>query len=345
MSIRFAAIGANHNHIFNQCSVLLAAGAEMVWYFDDEPGRINQFAERYPQVPLARSIEEILEDESLHLIACSVIPDERAAIGIRAMQHGKDFLTSKPGFTTLEQLEAARRVQAETGKFYSVYFGERLGNPSTVKAGELVHAGFIGQVIQTTGFGPHRLLGLVDRPDWSFQSKRHGGILVDLASHQIDQFLYFTGSTSAELVASHIGNLKFHQFPDMEDFGDILLRSESATGYIRVDWLTPTGLGVWGDVRLYILGTEGYIELRKYIDIEGRPGSNHLFLVDGKTSRYIDCSDVEMPFARQFIQDILNRTETAMPGAHTFLASELALQAQAQAEWIKPPVMKQPASD
>jgi len=331
MSIRIAAIGLSHYHIYNQVKALLSGGAELVWFYGTEPDRAAEFAERYPQAKQARSIDEILEDESIHLVASAVIPSERAPLGIRVMQHGKDYSCAKPGFVSLEQLAAVKQVQAETGRIYAVHFGERLDNLATNKAGELVRAGAIGQVIQTTGFGPHRLLGHVPRPEWSFDKQYFGGIINDLASHQVDQFLYFTGSTSAEVVTAQVGNFHFRQFPNFEDFGDLVVRSDRATGYVRVDWLTPKGLDTWGDVRLFLLGTEGYIELRKNIDVAGRAGDNHLFLVDQQGTHYIDCSDTALPYGRQFVEDVLNRTETAMPQAHCFLACELALAAQQMA--------------
>jgi hypothetical protein len=104
------------------------------------------------------------------------------------------------------------------------------------------------------------------------------------------------------------------------------------TGYIRVDWFTPDGLATWGDGRLTILGTDGFIEIRKNIDIGGRAGGNHLFLVDNMNTRYIDCRDVPLPYGEQLVSDIVNRTETAMPQAHCFLATELILKAQKQAQ-------------
>ena len=331
MTIRIAAVGFAHNHIFNLVGTLLDAEAELVWYYDEDAARSAQFVQRFPQAQRAETLEQILEDETIHLVVSAAVPNERASLGIRAMQHDKDYLCAKPGFTSLEQLADVRRVQRQTGRIYSVYFGERLHNPATVKAGELVHAGAIGQVIQTVGFGPHRLLGHVSRPEWAFDRRVFGGVINDLASHQIDQFLFFTGSTSADIVSAHIGNFKHTQFPLMHDFGDITLRSPSATGYIRVDWLTPRGLDTWGDVRLFILGTDGYIELRKNTDIAGREGSNHLFIVDHDSARYIDCQAVPMPFASQLIQDVCNRTETAMLQDHAFLASELALKAELMA--------------
>ncbi|MBI1256174.1 MAG: gfo/Idh/MocA family oxidoreductase [Chloroflexi bacterium] len=334
MSIRFAAIGLSHNHVFGQVNVLLKAGAELVWFWGEEPERVVEFGERFPQAKQARSIDEILDDPTIDLVVSAPIPRERAALGVRVMQHGKDFLTAKPAFTSLEQLAEARRVQAETGRIFDVFFAERLDNPSTVKAAELARSGAIGQVIQTVGFGPHKLLNHGYRPDWSFDIQYYGGILNDLASHQIDQFLYFTQSTSAEIVQAQVGNFRFHQFANFEDFGDFNIRSDRATGYVRVDWLTPEGLGVWGDVRLFVQGTEGYIELRKNIDIAGRAGTNHLFMVDQHETRYIDCSGLHLPFAEQLIADVQNRTETAISQAHVFLTCELILKAQEMAKKI-----------
>jgi predicted dehydrogenase len=328
--IRFGVIGTNHNHIYGQTNLLLKAGAELVSFFGKEPDLSAQFSSAYPQARQAQSAEEVLEDESIHLIVSAAIPDERAPLGIQAMRHGKDFMSDKPGFVSLEQLEDVRRVQAGTGRIFSIDFSERLDVPSAVKAGELVQAGAIGKVVQTIGMGPHRAR-MDTRPDWFFTTKRYGGIITDIGSHQADQFLFYTGSTEAEVVSAQVGNFKYPQYPEFEDFGDVTLRGNGGTGYIRIDWYTPDGLDTWGDGRLFILGTEGYIELRKYADITGRPGGNHLFLVDHHGMQYINCQDADLPYGRQLIHDIIHRTETAMPQAHCFLASELAIKAQTMA--------------
>ena len=332
-TIRFAVIGINHPHIYGQVNLLLRAGAEFVSFYAPEADLSVQFEAEYPQAQQARSVEEILTDETVQLIVTAAIPNERAAVALAAMQHGKDVMSDKPGFTTLAQLAEVRQVQQETGRIYSICFSERLENSATVKAGELVQAGAIGRVVQTIGLGPHQIR-LTTRPDWFFRRQQYGGILTDIAAHQADQFLYFTGSTEAEVVAAQVANYKHPHYPELEDFGDMTLRGNGGSGYVRVDWYTPDGLGTWGDGRLTILGTEGYIELRKYCDIAGRPGGNHLFLVDQKGTHYVDCNEVDLPYGRQLVNDILNRTETAMPQAHCFLASELALQAEAQAQQL-----------
>lgn len=329
--VRFSAIEINHNHIYGQVRLLLRAGAEFVSFYATEPELIPEFSQAFPQARLVSSAAEILEDKTIQLVISAGIPCERAPLGMQVMKHGKDFMSDKPGFTTLEQLEQTRRVQAESKRIYSICFSERLEVGAAVQAGELIQAGAIGKVVQTVGLGPHRIHP-PERPDWFYRRASYGGILADIASHQVDQFLFYTGSTKAEVVAAQVGNFNHPQFPELEDFGDMLLRGDAGTGYIRVDWFTPQGLGKWGDGRLTIIGTDGYIELRKYIDIGGRAGDNHLFLVDQKGIRYIDCSQHALPYGKQLVADILNRTDTALPQALCFLASQLALEAEAKAQ-------------
>jgi len=328
--IRFAAIGLNHDHINGQVETVARGGGTLVSFYAKEPELVAKFTKRFSDAKLARSAQEIYDDSSIALIVSAAIPNERAGIAIEAVKHGKDVMLDKPGMTTIEQLAEVRRVQADTKRIVSIFYGERLENRGTVKAGDLVKAGAIGRVVQTAGFGPHRM-NPKTRPAWFFQRECYGGILCDIASHQFDQFLFFTGSTKAEIVASQVGNVNHPDHPGIEDFGDVMLRGDGGSGYIRVDWFTPDGLSTWGDGRLTVLGTEGFIEVRKNVDIGGRAGDNHVFLVDQKETRYIDCADVTLPYGERLVDDILNRTETAMPQAHTFLAQELALIAQRNA--------------
>jgi predicted dehydrogenase len=329
--IRFSVVGINHSHINSQVQAVQRGGGELISMYAKEPDLTAAFVKRFPQVKVVKSEKEILEDPSIQLVLSAAIPDERAPLGIRVMRAGKDYMADKPGITTLEQLAEVRKVQADTRRIYSIMYSERFENRATIKAGELVKAGAIGNVIQTIGLGPHRT-SLKTRPAWFFEKSRFGGILCDIGSHQADQFLYFTGSTRADVVASQVGNVHHQQYPNFEDFGDVMLRGDRGTGYIRVDWFTPDGLATWGDGRLTILGTNGFIEIRKNVDIGGRPGGSHLFLVDQKETRYIDSKDVALPYGEQLVADVLNRTETAMSQAHCFLATELMLRAQQQAQ-------------
>ena len=331
--IRFSVININHNHIYGMVDAVTRGGGQLVSFYAKEANLVAEFNKRYPQAKLAASKQEILEDNSIQLIMSSGIPVERAPLGIEVMQHGKDYLVDKPGITQLKQLAAVKKVQQATGRIYSIMYSERFENRATVKAGELVKQGAIGQVIQTIGLGPHRM-NIPSRPEWFFDKHYYGGIITDIGSHQFDQFLFFTGSTEASIVASQTGNVHYPQYPQFEDFGDVMIKGNKGMGYIRVDWFTPDGLKSWGDGRLTILGTEGYIEVRKNIDIAGPDGGNHLYLVNQKETRFIDCNKEPLPFGQQLVDDILNRTETAMPQAHCFLATELALLAQKNARVI-----------
>jgi len=302
-----------------------------VSFYAKEPDLAEAFAKRYPQAKLAKSEKEILDDKAIHLVVSASIPIDRAPLGVEVMRHGKDYMLDKPGIITLKQLEEVKKVQKETKRIYSIMYSERLENRATVKAGELVKEGAIGKVIQTIGLGPHRM-NIKSRPEWFFKNNMYGGILCDIGSHQFDQFLFFTGSNQASVVSSQVGNVHYPQYPEFEDFGDVMLRGNEGTGYVRVDWFTPDGLSTWGDGRLTILGTDGFMELRKNCDIGGREGGNHLFLVNQKETRYIDCKEVQLTFGEQLVNDVVNRTETAMSQAHCFLATELALQSQKVAQ-------------
>lgn len=330
MSVRFAVIGINHGHIYGQIQHMLNAGAEFVSWFASEPELAAAFGQKFDAVPEAESEQQILEDPSVQIVLSAAIAGQRAPLGIRVMRHGKDYMSDKPGITTLDQLAEVRRVQAETGRIYSICYSEHYDSACTVKAGELVRAGAIGRVVQTMGVGPHRA-GVKGRPEWFFKKDGYGGVLTDIGSHQVEQFLFFTDSTEAEVVSSLVANYKYPEYPELEDFGEMTLRGNGGHGYVRVDWYTPDGLSTWGDGRLTILGTEGYVELRKYVDVARAKKGENLFIVDGQGERYIDCAGTPLPYGRQLVQDVLDRTETHCSQERTFLAMELALLAEARA--------------
>lgn len=327
--VRFAAIGLNHGHVYGQVALLLKQGATLAAVYAPEPDLLAAFAKRYPQAAVARSEREILDDASIQLVVSAAIPDERAPLGVRVMRAGKDFMADKPGVTTLAQLAEIRRVQAETGRIYSILYGGRLETPATQKAVELVRAGAIGTVLQTLGTGPHRIGA--NRPDWFWRTNRCGGVIGDLGTHQVDYFLTFTGATRGEVVASQAGNLHHPDRRDFQDFGDAMLRGPSGSGYFRVDWFTPGGVATFGDSRLIVMGTDGYLEVRPNVDLAGRAGGGHVFLVDQKETRYIDARATALPYGPRLLDDIANRTETAMTQAHTFLVAQLVLEAQTRA--------------
>jgi predicted dehydrogenase len=339
-SIRFGVCGMSHDHIHGMIKAVERGGGELVAAWGAEADKLATFASRYPKVRIVKDQDALLDDKSLQLVLSSQIANERAGIGIRAMKRGKDFLADKPGITTLEDLALVRTTIAETAHMYAIMYSERLEVPAAVHAGELIRRGAIGKVIQTINIAPHQIQqgaaggdagGASKRPDWFWNDVQFGGILCDIGSHQIDQFLYYTGSTSADVVASQVANVHHPNRPHFQDFGDMMLRGNQGFGYVRLDWFTPDGLGTWGDGRLFILGTQGYIEARKYTNVGVSKQGNQLFVVDGQRARHIDCSQGPLPFGPQFVADILNRTQHAQDQEQCLLAAELSIKAQKNA--------------
>ncbi|MBM7570334.1 Gfo/Idh/MocA family protein [Aquibacillus albus] len=328
----FAAIALDHGHIYGMCNGLLEAGAQLKWVYDPDPEKIKAFKEKFPEVQVATSEEEILNDKEVRLVAAAAIPSKRCDLGLRVMDYGKDYFTDKTPFTSLEQLEKARQKTAETDKKYMVYYSERLHVESAVFAGQLIDEGAIGRVIQITGFGPHRL-NAPSRPNWFFEKEYYGGILCDIGSHQIEQFLFYTKNKDAKVASSKVANYNNPDHPELEDYGDATLVGDNgATQYFRVDWFTPDGLGTWGDGRTFILGTEGYIEIRKYIDVAREDSKDHLYLVTQEGEKHFHLTGkVGFPFFGELILDCINRTEHAMTQEHAFKAAELCLIAQKEA--------------
>ena len=329
----FAAIGLDHGHIYGQCEGLIQAGGTLRTVFDPDPAKTTAFKGRFPDVDIAADETTILDDPELKLVTSAIIPDQRGALDLRVLDAGKDYFVDKAPFTTFAQLEAARQKVAETGKKHLVYYSERLHVESAVFAGQLIGEGVIGHVLQVLGLGPHKI-GQTPRPDWFYKKEHYGGILCDIGSHQIEQFLFYSRAEDAAVTNARVENFAHLEYPELEDFGEASLVADNGTSnYFRVDWFTPQGLSTWGDGRLFVLGTEGTLELRKHTDVAREGSKDHLYLVTSEDEYHVPVAGkVGFPFFGELILDCLNRTEQAMTQAHTFKAAELALTAQRAAD-------------
>jgi len=328
---KVAAIGLDHGHIYGMCNGLSEAGAEIVLVYDPDPEKAEAFRQSFPGVRVAGSEQEVLESD-VKLVATAAIPSDRTGIGLRAMAYGKDFFADKTPLTQRKHLEEARAAVKSTKRKFFVYFSERLHVESAVYAEQLIEQGAIGKVVSVAGFGPHRL-NAPSRPGWFFDPERNGGILLDIGSHQIEQILYFAGAKDAQIVSSRLANYNCKAHETFYDYGDVTLTCDNgAAGYLRVDWFTPQGLGAWGDGRTTIVGTDGYIELRKYIDVARDAEGDHVYMVNHEGEHHFKAAGrCGFPFFGRMIRDCLDRTETAMCQDHIFRSVELALDAQESA--------------
>ena len=327
-----SAIGIDHGHIYGMTRNLLEAGASLEYVWDEDEARLEKFLNTFPDVKIAESPQKIYDSANTKMILTSTVASDRYKVGLEAHRHGKHFLSDKTGFTGLDAIEQARESVEKTGLLWSICFSERLQVESAILAGEIIKSGRIGKVIQVLNIAPHRAK-LHTRPDWFFVKEQYGGILCDIGAHQIDQILYYCGAREARIGFSQVGNYNHSRYPEFEDFGDATLQMENGlTGYFRVDWFTPDGLDAFGDGRTFVLGTKGYIEIRKYENITVSSKREHLFVVDEKKVEYIDAEgSTGFPYFGQLILDCLNGTDEALPRDHVFLTSRLAVEAQQKA--------------
>ncbi|MBR4673744.1 MAG: Gfo/Idh/MocA family oxidoreductase [Victivallales bacterium] len=331
---QFAAVQFEHGHIYGQISHFKSTGAKLKWIFDKRPDVLKTLAEKYPDAKVARSIEEILDDPQVKLVTAADVPCDRAALGIACMKAGKDYYTDKTPFTTLEQLAEVKRVVAETGRKYGVNYSERLGSEVAFVAGDMIEQGAIGKVVSIIGVGPHRMGAPSTRPAWFFKKAKCGGILIDIGSHQCEQFLHYAGAKDATVNYARVDNFHYPQFPEFEDFGEASLTSDNGVSfYYRVDWFTPDGLSNWGDGRTLIVGTDGYIELRKFVDVATGLGGNQMYYVNKVGEYHVNAQHtVGTPFFSKFVLDCINRTECAMTQERAFKAAELCMKCQQAAD-------------
>ena len=303
--------GTDHAHVVELTQQLVEAGATVRSIVATDAGIGPWLASQYPD---ARADDPYADD--IDVVVCAAIPSDRADIAIAAMRAGKDVVLDKPGITSREQLEAIRAAQAETGRRWLVVFGERLGVPAMIRADAIVRSGRIGTVLHTVGLGPHTL-NLKHRPEWFMDPARYGGILMDIGSHQVDQFLSFMGADNAEVIAASVHG--YDERPGCQVLGEALLRTpDGRSGYTRVDYFTPKGLGAWGDVRFAAVGTKGTVEVRSV--------DNTLIVVDAEQREVVDCSEQQIEWADTFV-----RGEMPIPQEHVYTVHDICLRAQALA--------------
>ncbi len=331
-SLNLAVLGIDHGHIFDMLDEMIKEGCNCNYFWTEgSPLTLKEFNKKYPNIKRVENKSDILIDNTVDMVLISSVPKDRAGLSIEVLNSGKDVMVDKPGCTTLDQLEDLKRTVKKTGKIWSVNFSERFHVAAVAKAEELVVEGKIGKVKQTIGTGPHRQ-GNYERPDWFYDRQSYGGIITDIGSHQIHQFLVFTNSNEVKINHSLVENTTKQDKPGFQDFGEVNLTGNQGHGYIRLDWFTPDALPTWGDGRLLILGDKGYIEIRKYTDLAKSEAGNHLYYANNQEVKHIDCRDVKLPYFRNLINDVLNRSETACSQELTYLTMEIAIKAQELAE-------------
>lgn len=328
----FSVCGLDHGHIFGMVNGLLEAGAKLCRVYDPDNEKVQDFVKSYPQAVPAQSEKDVLEDSSVSLIASAVKPCLRADFAVRTMKSGKHVFVDKPGFLTFEELESIRDTRDRTGKKFYIYFSERIHVEGSICAEELCRSGAVGKILNITILAPHRL-NPKTRPDWFWEKKQNGSIIQDIGCHQIEQFLTFSGSRTAIVARSSMANWNNPEHENFYDYGDCYLVGDNgATCFFKVDWFTPDGMGAWGDGRLFITGTKGCIEVRKYLDVAQSPESDHVYFTDAEGEHLIKAKGkYGFDYFGKIIRDCIDGTDSAIDPEITFEAMKIAIEAAGQA--------------
>lgn len=327
--IRVGVIGLDHIHGLVLAVRLWQAGATIARFHAEGSKNVAAMRLLGPKAK-SSSIDAIIEDPTIDLVVTAAIPRDRGSIAVRALRAGKHVVADKPGVTTLEGLAELDDAVAQSGKRWWVMFGERFENRAVAEACLRAQLGDVGRVVSVLGLGPHRM-GADGRPDWFWDAEATGGILVDIGSHQADQFLMATGARTAEVVTASVGNVASPRHPGMQDIGQMVITGGGAVGTHRVDYLSPTGLKTWGDGRLMIVGTDGTIEVRTNVDVAGRKGKEHLIVVDAKGTRRLDATVRKVDWAARCVADVVDGSDTFVTQDHVRAVCDLTLRAQAAA--------------
>jgi predicted dehydrogenase len=332
--MRFAVIGLSHVHALSMTEALLGLPEVACDGFapEDTPvarGFQSVFSDLRP-----RPREDLLGDPAIDLVLCADVNGLRGSVLAEALAAGKHVFVDKPPVTTLQDLETVERAAKKNGKLFFVYFGERLDNPLLLKTKQLIGEGRIGRVVNFIGLGPHKL-SIEHRPAWMFDPALYGGILNDIASHQVELFTWLTGQQVARF-RSRVGNFGTPQYPTFEDFGDAWFEGDGgATGYVRVDWFTPDALPTWGDIRQMLVGTEGTLEIRSNINVGSADAGPVLLLTTRESApEVVDPGDIDTAWAPKLVADIQDGVNRLMPHDRTFQALRTVLSMQSQAERI-----------
>jgi scyllo-inositol 2-dehydrogenase (NADP+) len=152
--------------------------------------------EKYPDVRVARTLEELLADKAIQLCVIATPNDSHYELARACLLAGRDVVVDKPFAPTLKESEELVRLAAGRGRLITVYQERRWdGDFGTVK--KIVQSGTLGTVVEYEcrydRFRPEPKVNA-----WRERADQLGaGILFDLGPHVIDQALLLFGEPRA----------------------------------------------------------------------------------------------------------------------------------------------------
>lgn len=257
--IRLAVAGMAHQHVLYVFDELaFQPDVRLVAASEPDPALREHHASRTGDVPVYTDHREMLARHDVDVVAVCGVYAQRADAVVGALDAGADVLADKPLCTSLEQLSAIEQAAKTSGRVVSVMF-EKRGYPVTLAARRLVADGVLGELTLVASTGPHKLR-YAERPPWFF-TEQYGGILADLAVHDVDMVLALTSGTDGHVVGS-VGKRAYPEHPSFSDHGAMLLVTGGVSATIDAHWLAPAAAAGNGNYVMRLVGTRGTAEMR-----------------------------------------------------------------------------------
>ncbi|MGQ9632259.1 MAG: Gfo/Idh/MocA family protein [bacterium] len=331
--MKFGIIGCQHGHIAQFIDEMLAIpGTEFLGIVEDDPWLAESLSRRY-DVPLLERREDLL-NLGVELVGSSARNDLKADLICYCLGRGLHVMVDKPLVITLGDLgrvmSAVEGSRAQLGLMLTERF-----NPPIAHLKNLIDRGELGRIVHFTILKPHKIVAST-RPPWHFVKSQNGGIIADLAIHDVDLLRWYLG---CEVKSFHAYESQYTLLdkPAFSDNAEIFLIMENgATAFLRPDWLMPDAYPTWGDGRIFCVGTEGCAEIRTTGDpFAGTPGE--LIVTTNKSApRKITPDPVGRNLAQDFIDRIEGRGICLLTHSEIFKSTETTLRIAEGAKRIEP---------
>jgi predicted dehydrogenase len=218
--IGVGSIGQHHARIYNDLD-----GVELAAVADPDEARRARAARRF-KVPTYQTHHELFAAERLDLVTVSVPTEHHHTVAMDAIACGLHVLVEKPLASTLEQADELIRAATARGVVLTVGHIERF-NPAVVALKQRLADGELGRIFQAQArrlspFPPYVL---------------DVGVVMDLATHELDIMRYLLGSEVVSLYAE-VGRNVHDTHEDM--LTGILRFENGVVGVLDINWLTPT---------------------------------------------------------------------------------------------------------
>ena len=213
-------MGRNHARVYHELPDI-----ELIGIADVDGARAQRLAYLCGTRPFV-NYQEMLERECPDAVSVAVPTQMHCAVVADALAAGAHVLVEKPIAASLDEADRLVAMAHDCQRILMVGHIERF-NPAAIELKRRLDLGELGRIFQIHA----RRLG-------PFPPRvRDVGVVVDLATHDLDVMRWLTGSEAVRLYAE----VKREVHTSREDLLSAIVRFRNdALGVLEINWLTPT---------------------------------------------------------------------------------------------------------